>query len=229
MGICWGDPRFPTPSHTGSLKSGIQLTISSSSSSGDGHHHNNLVLDDIGPFPNGSILADPCLKNFTLQELTAATENFRSDLLIGEGGFGQVYRGFISEGVALGGKKTVVAIKTQSGESMQGYREWMAEVQFLGTLSHPNIVKLLGFCSNDGQLLLVYEYMSRGSLNNHLYEKRSKDHPLSWASRLKIALGAARGMEFLHSSERAIIYRDFKSSNILLDRVISGSISSNQC
>ncbi|KAF2937119.1 hypothetical protein DAI22_03g026500 [Oryza sativa Japonica Group] len=92
----------------------------------------------------------------------------------------------------------------------------LSEVNFLGRLVHPNLVKLLGYCKEERELLLVYEFMPKGSLENHLFRRGAFD-PLSWSLRLKIAIGAARGLAFLHSSERQIIYRDFKASNILLD------------
>ncbi|XP_038970980.1 probable serine/threonine-protein kinase PIX13 isoform X2 [Phoenix dactylifera] len=92
-----------------------------------------------------------------------------------------------------------------------------SEVNFLGRLSHPNLVKLLGYCWEDKELLLVYEFMARGSLENHLFRRGAAFEPLSWSLRLKIAIGAARGLAFLHTSERKVIYRDFKASNILLD------------
>ncbi|CAN4105434.1 unnamed protein product [Withania somnifera] len=111
----------------------------------------------------------------------------------------------------------VVAIKKLNSESMQGFEEWQAEVNFLGRLSHPNLVKLLGYCWEDKELLLVYEFMPKGSLENHLFRRSTAIEPLSWKLRLKIAIGAARGLAFLHSSEKQIIYRDFKASNILLD------------
>lgn len=119
--------------HLPNLQTGIQLTLSSSSSSGERDHHNQLVPGDSisRPFPERSILAEPSLRNFTLKELTTATENFRSDLLIGEGGFGQVFKGFIDEDVAFGRKKTIVAVKKLSQESYQGFREWMVKLTYI--------------------------------------------------------------------------------------------------
>ncbi|XP_031397434.1 probable serine/threonine-protein kinase PIX13 isoform X2 [Punica granatum] len=227
MGVCWGDPGFATPSRTGYLKSGVNLTISTSSSSGSGDssRQNRLVPGGGGNFPIGFILEEPNLRKFTLEELNMATENFRSDWLVGEGGFGHVFKGFLIEDVASGRERTVVAVKRLNRASYQGFKEWMSEVLFLGRLSHPNITKLLGFCWENGQLLLVYEFISKGSLNHRLYGKHSKSNPLSWATRLKIATGAARGLEFLHSSENGILYRDLKSSNILLDGSYNARLS----
>ncbi|XP_059623334.1 probable serine/threonine-protein kinase PIX13 isoform X2 [Cornus florida] len=100
-----------------------------------------------------------------------------------------------------------------------------SEVNFLGRLSHPNLVKLLGYCWEDKELLLVYEFMQKGSLENHLFRRSSAVEPLSWDIRLKIAIGAARGLAFLHTSEGHVIYRDFKASNILLDGNYNAKIS----
>ncbi|XP_052112119.1 probable serine/threonine-protein kinase PIX13 [Arachis duranensis] len=120
----------------------------------------------------------------------------------------------------------VVAIKKLNSESTQGFQEWQSEVNFLGRLSHPNLVKLLGYCWDDDELLLVYEFMPKGSLENHLFRTGNPNiEPLSWNTRIKIAIGAARGLAFLHASEKQVIYRDFKASNILLDGNYNAKIS----
>ncbi|XP_029127559.1 probable serine/threonine-protein kinase PIX13 isoform X2 [Cajanus cajan] len=100
-----------------------------------------------------------------------------------------------------------------------------SEINFLGRISHPNLVKLLGYCCDDVEFLLVYEFMPKGSLENHLFRRNTNTEPLSWNTRLKIVIGAARGLAFLHTSEKQIIYRDFKASNILLDEDYNAKIS----
>jgi len=100
-----------------------------------------------------------------------------------------------------------------------------AEVVYLGMLSHPHLVKLVGFCNQDDHRMLVYEYMPRGSLENHLFKNLLASLP--WSTRLKIAVGAAKGLAFLHEAETPVIYRDFKASNILLDSVSFFFTSSN--
>ncbi|KAL7001799.1 putative serine/threonine-protein kinase pbl15 [Sarracenia purpurea var. burkii] len=102
-------------------------------------------------------------------------------------------------------------------------RRRKAEVIFLGHLSHPNLVKLIGYCCEDEERLLVYEFMSRGSLENHLFRRISVSLP--WGTRLKIAIGAAKGLAFLHDAEKPVIYRDFKTSNILLDSDFNAKLS----
>ncbi|KAL3716511.1 hypothetical protein ACJRO7_008156 [Eucalyptus globulus] len=117
----------------------------------------------------------------------------------------------------------VVAIKKLKPEGFQGHKEWLAEVNYLGQLHHPNLVKLIGYCLDGDNRLLVYEYMPRGSLENHLFRRGAQ--PLSWAIRIKVAIGAARGLSFLHESEQQVIYRDFKASNILLDLEYNAKLS----
>ncbi|GER51509.1 protein kinase superfamily protein [Striga asiatica] len=166
------------------------------------------------------------LRKFAFNDLKLATRNFRPESLLGEGGFGCVFKGWIEEnGTApvKPGTGLTVAVKTLNHDGLQGHREWLAEVNFLGDLIHPNLVKLVGYCIEDDQRLLVYEFMPRGSLENHLFRRSL---PLPWSIRMKIALGAAKGLAFLHEeAERPVIYRDFKTSNILLDAEYNAKLS----
>ncbi|KAJ1703362.1 hypothetical protein LUZ63_003141 [Rhynchospora breviuscula] len=160
---------------------------------------------------------------FTYSELRAATKNFRPDQILGEGGFGIVYKGVIDEAVRPGFKSTQVAVKELNPDGIQGDKEWLAEVNYLGQLSHPNLVELIGYCCEGAHRLLVYEYMACGSLEKHLFRRVCLTMP--WSTRMKIALGAAKGLEYLHGAERSIIYRDFKTSNILLDADYNAKLS----
>ncbi|KAL6186890.1 hypothetical protein ACLB2K_043009 [Fragaria x ananassa] len=166
------------------------------------------------------------LRKFAFDDLKLATRNFRPESLLGEGGFGCVFKGWIEEnGTApvKPGTGLTVAVKTLNHHGLQGHKEWLAEVNFLGDLVHPNLVKLIGYCIEDDQRLLVYEFMPRGSLENHLFRRSL---PLPWSIRMKIALGAAKGLAFLHEeAERPVIYRDFKTSNILLDADYNAKLS----
>jgi len=166
------------------------------------------------------------LRKFTFNELKTATRNFRPESLLGEGGFGCVFKGWIEEnGTApvRPGTGLTVAVKTLNHDGLQGHKEWLAEVKFLGDLIHPNLVKLIGYCIENDQRLLAYEFLPRGSLENHLFRR---SQPVAWLIRMKIALGAAKGLAFLHQeAERPVIYRDFKTSNILLDLVCIDSSS----
>lgn len=160
---------------------------------------------------------------FTYEEMKLATKHFRPDQVLGEGGFGIVYRGVIDESVRPGYRTTQIAVKVLDPESLQGDREWLAEVNYLGQLRHPNLVKLIGYSCEDDHRLLVYEYMASGSLEKHLFIRVRAT--LTWHKRLKIALDTARGLAFLHGVEKPIIYRDFKTSNILLDKDFNAKLS----
>lgn len=158
-------------------------------------------------------------RSFTLTELAAATKNFRVSYLIGEGGFGKVYKGILNNG-------QVVAVKRLNLEGLQGNQEFIIEVLLLSLLHHPNLVNLIGYCAEGDQRLLVYEYMPNGSLQDHLFDNQDDKDVLEWNTRVKIAAGAARGLEYLHCEAKPpIIYRDLKSANILLDRDFSPRLS----
>ncbi|XP_061358036.1 serine/threonine-protein kinase PBL34-like [Gastrolobium bilobum] len=163
------------------------------------------------------------LHKFSFYELKVATSNFKPQNLLGEGGFGCVYKGWIKENESSSPRPLPVAVKTHNQNGLQGHREWLAEVNYLGELRHPNLVKLVGYCIEDDKRLLVYEFMPRGSLESHLF-KRSVCLP--WNHRMKIMLGAAKGLAFLHEeAERPVIFRDFKTSNILLDGEYNAKLS----
>ncbi|XP_021716139.1 probable serine/threonine-protein kinase PBL10 [Chenopodium quinoa] len=217
MGICLSARiKAESPSHTG---------INSKYVSSDASKVSSVPLT---PRSEGEILQSSNLKSFSFSELKAATRNFRPDSVLGEGGFGSVFKGWIDENsyaATKPGTGMVIAVKRLNQESFQGHREWLAEVNYLGQLYHPNLVKLIGYCVEDEHRLLVYEFMPRGSLENHLFRRGSYFQPLSWNLRMKVALGAAKGLAFLHSAETKVIYRDFKTSNVLLDSNYTAKLS----
>ncbi|XP_052310978.1 serine/threonine-protein kinase PCRK1 isoform X3 [Populus trichocarpa] len=139
------------------------------------------------------------LRVFTFSELKTATKNFSRSVMIGEGGFGGVYRGVIRS-MEDSSKKIDIAVKQLGRRGLQGHKEWVTEVNFLGIAEHPNIVKLVGYCAEDDergvQRLLVYEFMPNKSVQDHLSSKFQKVLP--WATRVKIAQDAARGLAYLH-------------------------------
>ncbi|KAF5941724.1 hypothetical protein HYC85_019366 [Camellia sinensis] len=150
-------------------------------------------------------------QTFTFRELAAATKNFRPECLLGEGGFGRVYKG------RLESTGQVVAVKQLDRNGLQGNREFLVEVLMLSLLHHQNLVNLIGYCADGDQRLLVYEFMPLGSLEDHLHDLPPDKEPLDWNTRMKIAAGAAKGLEYLHDKANPpVIYRDLKSSNILL-------------
>lgn len=163
------------------------------------------------------------LINFTFTDLREVTHHFSSANFLGEGGFGRVYKGFVDEKLRPGLKSQVVAVKILDTDGLQGHKEWLTEIIFLGQLRHPHLVKLIGYCWEDSNRLLVYEFLPRGSLENQLFGKFSIT--LSWSTRMKIALGAAKGLAFLHEGDKPVIYRDFKASNILIDSDYSAKLS----
>ncbi|XP_020269488.1 probable serine/threonine-protein kinase PBL23 [Asparagus officinalis] len=157
---------------------------------------------------------------FKYAELMKATDDFKEENLIGEGGFGRVYKGYLAE------KKQEIAVKQLDKNGLQGNREFLVEVLMLNLLHHENLVNLIGYCAENGQRLLVYEYMKNGSLEDHLLDLPPNKKPLDWTTRIKIAIGAAKGLEYLHDvANPPVIYRDFKASNILLDENFESRLS----
>ncbi|KAL8153482.1 hypothetical protein V2J09_011242 [Rumex salicifolius] len=160
---------------------------------------------------------------FTQDELRLITNDFASSNHLGGGGFGAVYKGFIHDMLKPGLDAQAVAVKVLDLEGSQGHKEWLAEVIFLGQLRHPHLVKLIGYCCENDQRSLVYEYIERGNLDSQLFKRYSA--PLPWLTRMKIALEAARGLAFLHGEEKPVIIRDFKAANILLSPDYTAKIS----
>ncbi|XP_071692798.1 probable serine/threonine-protein kinase PBL7 [Rutidosis leptorrhynchoides] len=166
-------------------------------------------------------VVDSSLKIFSLDGLKNATRNFSDDNVLGEGAFGKVFKGWVERETYVPskvGSGIPVAVKKLDPDGLHGLEEWKAEVEFLGKLSHPNLVKLLGYCSQDDDLCLVYEFMPKGSLDDYIL-KQGLVKTLSWSMRVKVMVGIAKAIAFLHSTENQIIFRDLKTSNILLDQV----------
>ncbi|XP_073140032.1 receptor-like cytoplasmic kinase 176 isoform X3 [Henckelia pumila] len=150
-------------------------------------------------------------KVFSIDDIERATDNYNTSRKLGEGGFGLVYGGVLDDG-------RKVAVKVLKRDDQQGSREFLAEVEMLRRLHHRNLVKLIGICPEDHCRCLVYELVPNGSVESHLHGVDKEIAPLDWYSRMKIALGAARGLAYLHEdSSPRVIHRDFKSSNILLE------------
>ncbi|KAM1308513.1 hypothetical protein ACFX2H_010615 [Malus domestica] len=168
-------------------------------------------------------------RRFTLAEISAATQCFDQTLCIGRGGFGSVFKGRIK----VDGDEdriNVVAIKRFSGRSERGMREFRAEVQLLCQLRHPNLISLVGFCQENGECIIVYDYMPNGTLSDYLLDPsniKNKDHfPLTWKQRLKICIGVARSIHYLHAGvKHAVIHRDVKCTNVLLDQNLVPKLS----
>ncbi|KAK6932733.1 Malectin domain, partial [Dillenia turbinata] len=182
--------------------------------------------------------------SFTLKQIKAATNDFDPSYKIGEGGFGPVYKVFqltlgfllilsvklqelafaVLQGLLSDGG--VIAVKQLSSKSRQGNREFLNEIGVISCLQHPNLVKLHGFCIEGDQLLLVYEYMEHNSLARALFGPEKTQLMLNWPTRLKICIGIARGLAFLHEeSILKIVHRDIKATNVLLDKDLNAKIS----
>ncbi|KAI3980731.1 hypothetical protein MKX01_025296 [Papaver californicum] len=161
----------------------------------------------------GSLPHPASTRFFSYKELKEATNNFESASVLGEGGFGKVFKGLLTDG-------TAVAIKKLTNGGHQGDKEFLVEVQMLSRLHHRNLVKLVGYFSSreSSQNLLCYELVPNGSLEDWLHGPLGINCPLDWDTRMRIALDAARGLSYLHEdSQPSVIHRDFKASNILLE------------
>ncbi|KAI8545619.1 hypothetical protein RHMOL_Rhmol07G0053700 [Rhododendron molle] len=194
------------------------MPIRSSDSSENGSRKSSLS----GKVKESSSQKGNMARSFTFRELSTATRNFKETNLIGEGGFGRVFKGHLDSGQASDAFPTsisfIVAIKQLNRDGFQGNQEFIVEVLMLSLLHHPNLVNLIGYCSSGDQRLLVYEYMRMGSLEGHLFDIEPDKEPLDWSTGIKIAFGAAQGLEYLHcKANPPVIYRDLKSANILLD------------
>nr|POF16648.1 receptor-like protein kinase feronia [Quercus suber] len=156
-----------------------------------------------------SSLPEELCRRFSIDQIKIATDNFHQELIIGRGGFVYVYKGFIDESM-------IVAIKRLNPESRQGAREFRTEIEMLSQLHHGHLVSLIGYCNDDGEMILIYEYMTNGTLSDHLFD--TKNDLLTGKQRLEIRIGSTCGLHYLHTCmKNPIVHRDVKATNILLD------------
>ncbi|XP_074316604.1 receptor-like serine/threonine-protein kinase ALE2 [Silene latifolia] len=178
------------------------------------------TIPDTGP-AGGSLPHPSSTRYLSYEELKKATNNFEKASILGEGGFGKVFKGILSDG-------TAVAIKRLTNGGPQGDKEFLVEVEMLSRLHHRNLVKLVGYFSSreSSQNLLCYELVPNGSLEAWLHGPLGVNCPLDWDTRMKIALDAARGLTYLHEdSQPCVIHRDFKASNILLENNFTAKVA----
>ncbi|KAE9456540.1 hypothetical protein C3L33_11623, partial [Rhododendron williamsianum] len=176
----------------------------------------------LSPFPwwiggpkKANVISASGILEFSYKDLQKATCNFTN--VIGQGAFGPVYKAQMLTG-------ETVAVKVLATDSNQGEKEFHTEVMLLGRLHHRNLVNLVGYCAEKGQHMLIYVYMSKGSLASHLYSEKREQ--MSWGLRVQIALDVARGLEYLHDGAvPPVIHRDIKSSNILLDQSMRARVA----
>ncbi|KAM7469399.1 hypothetical protein LguiA_007582 [Lonicera macranthoides] len=186
--------------------------------------HQEVNLGEDSSIPP-SLKSEQLCRHFSLAHILLATNNFDDALIIGQGGFGKVYKGVIDDGTVT------VAIKRLSPTSKQGAPQFWTEVELLSKFRHSHLVSLIGYCNNCDEMILVYEYMARGTLADHLYKlgpNGNNSLTLSWVQRIKICIGAARGLDYLHTGtgiHDRVIHRDLKSSNILLDDSWAAKVS----
>ncbi|XP_076903230.1 calcium/calmodulin-regulated receptor-like kinase 1 [Bidens hawaiensis] len=177
--------------------------------------HNSSMTSWFGGPRKSHVVAASGILAYSYKDLQKATSNFTST--IGKGAFGSVYKAQMSTG-------ETVAVKVLATDSKQGEKEFHTEVMLLGRLHHRNLVNLVGYCAEKSQHILIYVYMSKGSLSSHLYSE--KYELLSWNLRVQIALDVARGLEYLHDGAvPPVIHRDIKSSNILLDESVGARVA----
>ncbi|XP_064989485.1 probable serine/threonine-protein kinase PBL21 [Musa acuminata AAA Group] len=190
--------------------------------SGGSRSHSRFVVDASESGKKASSVGGERSKSarkFTFRDLATATQNFKEANLIGEGGFGRVFKGRLDSG-------QVLAIKQLKQDGLQGSKEFLVEVLMLTVLRHPNLVSLIGYCAEGDERLLVYEFMPKGSLEDHLFDLSPQKPPLEWNTRIRIALGAAKGLTYLHDvASPPVIYRDMKAANILLDNNFNPKLS----
>ncbi|XP_051206110.1 probable serine/threonine-protein kinase PBL23 [Lolium perenne] len=160
------------------------------------------------------------VKAFAFRELAAATDHFTPYNLVGEGGFFRVYKGQLDK------DGQTVAIKQMDKHGFQGNIEFLTEVSKLSKLHQENLIDILGYCADGDQRLLVYEHMDGGTLEDHLFDLPPEKKPLDWTTRMKVAYGAAQGLEYLHEKANPpVVYGDFKASNVLLDASFTPKLS----
>ncbi|KAL6960356.1 hypothetical protein U1Q18_038121 [Sarracenia purpurea var. burkii] len=158
--------------------------------------------------PVGAQLTLREARRFEMEELSSATKSFSEKNLIGEGKFGEVYKGWLNDGM-------LVAIKKRAAAPSQ---EFIEEVRYLSSIHHRNLVTLLGYCQENDQQILVYEYIPNGSVSIHLYgADQVSQEKLEFKHRLSIAIGAAKGLAHLHSLSPRLLHKDFKTANVLVD------------
>uniref|UniRef100_A0A0D3DA81 Protein kinase domain-containing protein n=2 Tax=Brassica oleracea var. oleracea TaxID=109376 RepID=A0A0D3DA81_BRAOL len=200
------------PHHSGDSDA-IELAVAAESS----YSHSGSANSDIHVVESGNLV-------ISIQVLRSVTNNFSEENILGTGGFGVVYKGELNDGTKIAVKRME---SSASVVSDKGLAEFKSEIDVLTKMRHRHLVALLGYCLDGNERLLVYEYMPRGTLSQHLFHwKEEERKPLDWTRRLAIALDVARGVEYLHTfAHQSFIHRDLKPSNILLGDDMRAKVS----
>ncbi|KAF7055675.1 hypothetical protein CFC21_063178 [Triticum aestivum] len=207
-------PAMPSGSKRSTAASGLSATTSGGSE-----------RDLATPRSAGSGAAGPEVSHlgwghwFTLRELEKATDGLAEENVIGEGGYGIVYRGTLQD-------STIIAVKNLLNNRGQAEKEFKVEVETIGRVRHKNLVRLLGYCVEGAYRMLVYEYVDNGNLDQWLHGEIGEESPLTWDMRMNIIIGTAKGLAYLHEGlEPKVVHRDVKSSNILIDKQWNAKVS----
>ncbi|KAK6152080.1 hypothetical protein DH2020_014715 [Rehmannia glutinosa] len=201
-----------------SISSSISADFSSRFSFASSHQDVSGTSIKISPqapsSPSSSSHID--VQPIAFEEIKKATRNFRHRFE--HGAWGHVFKGYIDEHTLTASKPgfgITIAVKIWNPEGVQAHQEWSKELNYLSQLRHPNVVRLVGYCPEEENMILVYEFMPKGSLDNHLFRRGNES--LSWATRIKVAIDAARALSFLHDKDKPVIHRSFRTADILLD------------
>ncbi|MCO5553182.1 hypothetical protein L7F22_006703 [Adiantum nelumboides] len=205
-------------------KRGLLIEKGTLSASGDSHSREFYTL----AFPNstpqhGSSVPEVSHLGwghwYTLRDLELATNFFAGVNVLGEGGYGIVYRGTLPDG-------SLIAVKNLLNNRGQAEKEFRVEVEAIGRVRHKNLVRLIGYCAEGSHRMLVYEFVDNGNLDQWIHGKFGENNPIPWEGRMRIALGTAKGLAYLHEGlEPKVVHRDVKSSNILLDTEWNAKVS----
>ncbi|KAH6783037.1 hypothetical protein C2S52_007996 [Perilla frutescens var. hirtella] len=199
----------------------------SSSVSADFSIRGSVEADDA--ISEQCIFSQHVVRRMELKEIIKATKNFHPDMFIGKGSVCKAFKAWIDEHTLTAsepGFGTAVVVKIWLQNIRRRHQDWLKEINYLFELRHPDLVDLIGYCTEEDNMILVYEFMPQGSLRTHLFEKR--DYSLPWAIRIKVAVNAARGLSYMHEREIPVIHRDLKTSTILLDGEFNAKLA-NYC
>ncbi|XP_057771299.1 probable serine/threonine-protein kinase PBL3 [Salvia miltiorrhiza] len=188
-------------------------------------HSSRFSFDSSAASSGRNNFSYPIARPIELKEIRKATENFRPAMFIGQGVMCQAFRAWIDEHALVASKPgsgMAVTVKKWCNY-LERHQDWLKKIDYLVQLRHPKLVNLVGYCTEEDNMMLVYEFMPNGSLSDHLFTTQNQSLP--WTRRIRVALDVARGLCYLHDRDRPIIHRDFKLDNIFLDWELNAKLS----